>query len=130
MGELQIIGPKRDGILDQFLTLGWKFHSTRFGPYGNAYQFSDDSDLENRRWKVVADGRKIRRRLEGKNGWLWRHLFRKMAEIRNLIQDRDSNYLRIPSPTLWRRIGLYLFFRYKYPERRPWDEYDYEEYDE
>jgi len=127
--ELQIIGPKRAGILDQFLTFGWKFYSTRFGPRGCAFQAdrplrvtSPHSTMEK---AVHADGSKFHRRLEGKNGWLWNTIFKKISEIHNLKRDIAENHLRIPPATLWRRIGLYLFFGYIYPKPKPReDEYD------
>ena len=128
--ELQIIGPKRTGLLDQFETMGWKFYSNRFGPYGEAFH-GQRHITDNLRKKVIRAGTKFRRKLEGKNGWLWWTVFRKMGEIHRLERDIAENHLRIPPPTLWRRIGLYLFFGYVYPKSEPWDdEYDYDEYDE
>lgn len=116
MSDLQIIGPKRAGILDQFLTLGWKFYSKRFGPYGNAFQYYDGNTGIER--IVLADGRKHHRRLEGKNGWLWRYVFRKIAEIRRIERERELHYMRVPDEPRWyQRAILKWMFGYKYPWR-------------
>lgn len=114
--ELQIIGPKRDGIVGQFWTVGWKFYSTRFGAWGQAFRVLGNA-FDASKEKATRAGRKYHRRLEGKNGWLWFRLLRKISELERVIWDRDENYLKIPEPTWWRKIGLFLFFGYKYPDR-------------
>jgi hypothetical protein len=115
--ELQIIGPKRNGIWGQWWTVAWKFYSTRFGAFGEAFNIGDVGAADVVKERALRAGRKYRRRLEGKNGWLWRYLMLKMRELELAIWDRDENYLKIPEPTWWRKIGLYLFFGYKYPDR-------------
>ena len=115
--ELQIIGPKSAGLLGQFWSLGWKFYSKRFGPFGGEAFQSQRHVTDKLRKEVIRVGTKFRRKLEGKNGWLWWTVFRKMGEIKKLEMDRDTNYMKLPDPYRWyHKIVLKIIFGYT----RPW----------
>ena len=114
MNDLQIVGPKRTGLLDQFEMMAWKFLSKRFGMYGEAFQMQDDIAR-----KVKAAGRKHHRRLEGKNGWLWYTIFNKMGRIHHLETDMALNHVRVPiSPKWYHKWILKWLFGYEYEEER------------
>ncbi len=111
MNELQIIGPKQAGLLDQFWTLGWKFCSKRFGPFGCAYQMKDEHDVRVRP-RVQREGGSLHRRLEGKNGWLWRTIMRRDGKIYKLKREMAELHIKIPDKPRWyEKIGMFLMGR-------------------
>ena len=114
MNDLQIVGPKRTGLLDQFEMMAWKFLSKRFGMYGEAFQMQDGIAR-----KVKAAGRKHHRRLEGKNGWLWYTIFSQKGRLHHLETDMALNHVRVPiSPKWYHKLILKWFFGYEYEEER------------
>ena len=127
MHDLQIVGPKRAGLLDQHMTMAWKFLSKRFGMYGEAFQVSEkdlvagknENDVAR---KVMAAGRKMHRRLEGKNGWLWYTIFGEKEKVRKLEEDMALNHVRVPSKPKWyHKLVLKRMFGYSYPAKDPYE---------
>lgn len=125
MNDLQLIGPKRAGLFDQYVTMVWKFLSKRFGMHGEAFQVvhsysgKNESDVAR---KAKASGRKMHRRLEGKNGWLWYTIFGQKGKIHRLEEDMVLNHIRVPvSPTLLEKLVLEKVLGYKYPVKEPYE---------
>lgn len=118
MHDLQIIGPKRTGLLSQFNMMAWKFLSKRFGMYGEAFQVKYEGTTR----KVEAEGRKNHRRLEGKNGWLWYTVFGEKEKVRKLEEDKALNHVRVPSEPKWyHKLVLKRMFGYEYPAKDPYE---------
>ncbi len=121
MNDLQIIGPKRHGLVNQFSTMAWKFLSKRFGMYGEAFKVAHSYSGENENdatRKAEVAGRKHHRRLEGKNGWLWYTIFNKMGRIHKLETDMEENHVRVPiSPKWYHKLILKRMFGYEYAQK-------------
>lgn len=124
MHDLQIIGPKRYGLINQYMTVAWKFLSSRFGTYGEAFQVAHSYSMKNEgdaARKAEVAGRKYHRRLEGKNGWLWYTIFGQKGKIHNLETDIDESYIRVPvAPKWYHRLVLKHVFGYEYPAKEPY----------
>lgn len=118
-GDLVLFGPKSDGVVAQLWSCGWRLYSKRFGLLGAAFQ-GDSRILNSARKKAHKQGHALKRRWEGKNGWLWNYLYRKEQELENLQNDVVDNYIRVPSATWYWKIVMRLLFGYKYP--RAWRE--------
>lgn len=126
MHDLQIIGPKRHGLINQYSTMAWKFLSKRFGMYGEAFQVirshsrKNESDIAR---KVEAAGRKHHRRIEGKNGWLWHTIFGQRGKIHRLEQEMALNHVRVPIAPKWHhRLILKRMFGYEYAPKEQYED--------
>lgn len=123
MNDLQIIGPKRQGLINQYSTMAWKFLSKRFGMYGEAFQMSEKDLVAGKTHKVEAAGRKHHRRLEGKNGWLWYTIFGQRGKIHRLEQEMALNHVRVPIAPKWHhRLILKRMFGYEYAPKEPYED--------
>ena len=111
MTDLRWIGPDRQGLLDQYYTVGWKFFSSRFKKlYGNAYQYSPFQGGIERRCR--KEGRALKRRLDDKNGWLWKTVFDMKVKLSKIETGDDPRFIVVPlKPTLRERAALWLFRR-------------------
>jgi len=119
--ELFVLPPKETGLLDQFWTTGWKFLSRRFGLYGNAVQISHNTPevVDIAQASAARQGEKMRRRMQGKNGWLWFSISRRDARIRDLEWEMAKKHVPIPYPPKWyHKLILRLFWGYRY--ERSW----------
>lgn len=112
---------KRQGLVDQFVYVCWKFYARRFGLYGNAIQTMGEIEVDAIKEKAKRQADKLYRKLTGKNGWLWFTAMRYMgrahtAEERLDILDRRE--LMLVSSSL-RRFLLRTFFPDYWNDRFP-----------
>ena len=105
-GQLEIHGPERCGILNQFKVVTWRYLSSRFGLLGQATQFSLDLPENWIMDKTRRVGDKIHRRFEGKNGWLWKTIYDQQEKIRDIEYQHLVDYIRIPSWLKWIRSKI------------------------
>ena len=107
---LQLIGPSRFGLLNQYDVIGWKFGSPRFGLFGNAIQ--TNAPLDGVWPRVKRQGNTLRRRYNGKSGWLWWTLYQKVGKLERIERGEDSRFLVVPEkPSIRKRLALWLWRR-------------------
>jgi len=67
--DYELIGPKRDGIVDQFWTIGWKLRYKDF-LFGQAYQLTDTDNIEDMiEYRLKPDLFWFYSRMIGPLGW-------------------------------------------------------------
>ena len=128
--NFQIVGPKKDGLLDQFVTVGWKWKA--LGTlYGMAYQLMGDTCDEMNKYidEFRQFGRKWHRRaVVSKNHHLWAKIWRLGGEISkrdNEIQGMRDNWKPIPYRLGWfRRLCWRVVFGSAYEKPFRWEDYD------
>ena len=101
MKEIQgfeIIGPKRQGLLNQSSTVGWKWLN-EIGLFGEAVQLSPPENEERVIAEFVRFGSKWHRRFTAKVRHLWFYVWRQKGKIATLEQRigwLEENWKPIP----------------------------------
>ena len=126
--NFQIIGPKRDGLIDQFLTMGWKWQA--LGTiYGMAYQIMGRTceEMNGRIDEFRQFGRKWHRRaVAGKSRHLWSTVWRLKGQVSSKereIQGMRDNWKPIPTQLgFLRRLAWRVVFGNAYEKPFGWDD--------
>lgn len=109
-GKLEIVGPWQQGLLDQFVTIGWKWR-TEIGNFGEAIQMSDMSEehVQAAKRRMERFGHKWYRKFTSKNRHLWFTIWRQKGQIerleRNIAQMTPTpQHLNLVQRIAWRVI--------------------------
>ena len=125
----EIIPPKHSGLLDQFLMMGWKWHSP-FGLFGQVTQLYGHTERETfLADKFLRFGKTWDRRTRiSPVHHLWINTWRQRGVIEKLKQnarDKDATietfYIDTRKHRSWlQSLALRLLFGYVRPEPAPW----------
>ena len=127
----EIIGPRYMGMLDQWVTMGWK-RRNELGFFGDAVQLQhsskhplSDAEVEWRTKQFMNYGAKGHRRFTAKVRHLWFYVWRQKGEIATFemrIKDMENTWLPIPSRLgVVQRIAWRIVYREKYQEPFSYD---------
>ncbi len=120
----EIIGPRGMGILDQFWTMGWKWHN-EIGFYGEAVQIEKPENVEKVLAEFVRFGSKWHRRFTARVRHLWFYVWRQKGEIATLemcIDNMENTWLPIPSRLgVMQRIAWRIVYKEKYQDPFSYD---------
>ena len=120
----EIIGPRYIGILDQWVTMGWKWRN-EIGLYGEAVQIEKPENQEKVLAEFVRFGSKWHRRFTAKVRHLWFYVWRQKGEIATLemcIDNMENTWLPIPSRLgVMQRIAWRIVYREKYQDPFSYD---------
>ena len=130
-----IVGPQRTGLLDPWLTMGWRWYSP-MGLLGEAVQLSEQRDIEGLVLaRFLRYGRTWHRRtVVSPEHHLWMTVFRLRGKVEKLERnlkgqkaEMGASYIDVRYFGSWFHVLLLrLFFGYTRPtpEPRYWDDDD------
>ena len=130
--NFQIVGPKKDGLLNQFWTMGWKWYALG-NIYGEAWNLAFSKKeptcetMNKYIDKFLQQGRKWHRRaVAGKNRHLWSTVWRLKGEISSRdseIQGMRDYWKPIPKRLGWfRRLAWRVVFGEGYEKPFDWED--------
>ena len=100
---LVVRGPTNCGFLNQFKVVSWRYISSRFGLLGQTIQCSNDIPDDDAIHMATKSGTRIHRRLDGKNGWLWKTIYDHQERLADIEYKQSIDYMLVPRWLKWIR---------------------------